>query len=183
MAPLALVDDIVESFRSCAGFAPYTFVAYAYSAAIATGAWERPGITLSLRFDPDGPSSWIRVHRSPRSRWHRQVVGHLVHTGYAIKHRFHDETVCQRWLRGKRELSAELRFLERSTGGARWRAGARWSCRSSATRTRTSGGSRPALPSSETKTARSPRPSGASSDGRYVRPATAECARGPDSPA
>jgi len=107
----ALVDRLAAPFRGVEGFAPYTFVFYAYSPSVLDGSWERPGITRSFRYDPEGPSSWIRVHGNPRIAWHRRVVGALERAGYTRTLSFKDETVCQRWLRTRRQCLAELRFL------------------------------------------------------------------------
>jgi hypothetical protein len=109
--PFALVDRLAAAFQGVEGFAPYTVVFYAYSPSVLEGSWERPGITRSFRYDPEGPSSWIRVHGNPRIAWHRHVVGALEQAGYTRTLRFKDETVCQRWLRTRRQCLAELGFL------------------------------------------------------------------------
>jgi hypothetical protein len=118
MPRFRLIDRVLSAFRGVEGFEPYTFVGDVYPTSLVKGewsaaAWRQPGITRSIRYDPEGPSSWIRVHGSPRTAWHRRAVRDLERAGYTTKHRFKDETVCQRWLRGKREFVAELRFLER----------------------------------------------------------------------
>jgi len=107
----ALVDRLAAAFRGVEGFAPYTFVFYAYSPSIVDGSWDRPGITRSLRYDPEGPSSWIRVHGTPRIAWHRRVVGGLERAGYTRTLRLKNETVCQRWLPTRRECLAELQVV------------------------------------------------------------------------
>ncbi len=107
----ALVDRLAAAFRGVEGFAPYAFVVCAYSPSVLEGSWERPGITRSFRYDPEGPSSWIRVHGNPRIAWHRRVVGALERAGYTRTLRFKEETVCQRWLGTRRECLAELGFL------------------------------------------------------------------------
>lgn len=110
MRRFALVDRLTAAFRGVKGFAPYTFVFYAYSPSVLAGSWQLPGITRSFRYDPEGPSSWIRVHGNPRTAWHRRVVGALERAGYSSG-RLKDETVCQQWLRSTRQCLAELRFL------------------------------------------------------------------------
>jgi hypothetical protein len=111
MRGFSIVDRLSSAFQGVEGFAPNTFVFYAYSPSVLEGSWQRPGITRSFRYDPEGPSSWIRVHGSPRTAWHRRVVGALEQAGYTRSICLKDETVCQRWLRTRRQCLVELQFL------------------------------------------------------------------------
>src|SRR5205085_2111257 len=72
-----------------------------------------------FRHDPEGPRSWIRIHGDARTAWHRSAVAALQRAGYTRTLRFKDETVCERWLRTRRECGAELEFLANLPDDAR----------------------------------------------------------------
>ena len=110
VAKLSLVSDIVDQLGPLDGFKPISIVADAFP----SEPRQRKGnqLTRSFRYELEGCAALVHVHGSRRSAWRRRLVAHLEAAGYDSWLVFADETVCRRWVTGKRARAVEFRLVD-----------------------------------------------------------------------
>lgn len=125
---LKSVLRLLAALPPSSGFEPYSLTAFAPHPCV----WSRE-VQRSFRFELDGCCSHVTLHGAARTRWRRDIASALVRAGYEPWLSGKTSADYRRWLRGRSQRVAELRFLGGLDANG---AAARWPLRATTSRPR-----------------------------------------------